>query len=42
MVEGKLSLADADDMHIPHCVDTVEDAIAILRESQAQWQKSTN
>jgi uncharacterized protein (TIGR00730 family) len=42
MVEGQLLLADADDMHIPHCVDTVEDAIAILRESQAQWQKSTN
>ena len=41
MIEGESVLANADDMLIPDCVDTVDDAIAILQKSQAQWQKST-
>lgn len=40
MVEGELSLADSEDMLIPYCVDTIDDAIAILEKSQAQWRKS--
>ena len=41
MVEGEFSLANTDDITIPNCVDTVEDAIVILRKSQAEWQQST-
>jgi uncharacterized protein (TIGR00730 family) len=39
MVEGKAELASRDDIKIPQCVNTIEEAIAILQDSQAQWQK---
>ena len=40
MVEGELSLASPEDILIPQCVDTVDDAIEIIKKSQAQWQES--
>ncbi len=40
MIKGELPLANGDDMRIPYCVDTVDEAIALLQKSQAQWQKS--
>jgi hypothetical protein len=40
MVEGKFSLANLEDIIIPDCVDTVEEAITILKKSQVEWQES--
>lgn len=40
MVEGKFSLANPEDIQIPYCVDTVEEAIKILQASQLEWQSS--
>lgn len=40
MVEGEFSLAEPDDIIIPQCVDTVEEAVIILQKSKAQWEKS--
>jgi hypothetical protein len=42
MVKGEFSLADPDDILIPQCVETVQDAITILQKSQVQWQESTD
>jgi uncharacterized protein (TIGR00730 family) len=33
-------LANAEDMTIPRCVDTADEAIALLREHHAQWRSS--
>lgn len=30
-------LASAEDMKIPHCVDTADEAIALIREHHARW-----
>ena len=32
-------MADPADISIPHCVDTCEEAIALLREAHEQWQE---
>ena len=31
-------MADPADMRIPNCVDTYEEAIALLQEAHAQWK----
>ena len=36
LVEGS-ELASAVDFHIPHCVDTIEQAVALIRENRAAW-----
>lgn len=36
LAEGN-ELASAIDFKIPHCVDTIEEALAIVRESRAAW-----
>lgn len=41
MREGEFCLANAEDLIIPDCVETVDDAIAILQKSQARWEEST-
>ena len=41
MVEGKSLLANPDDLLIPYCVDTVQEAITILQKSQAKWKASS-
>jgi uncharacterized protein (TIGR00730 family) len=38
LLKPELSLASPDDMEIPHCVNTADEAIAILREHKAKWQ----
>jgi hypothetical protein len=38
MLRPGFELANPEDMQIPHCVDTAEQAIAIVREHQARWQ----
>lgn len=37
-VEVDPPMADPADMRIPNCVDTYEDAIALLREAHTQWK----
>jgi uncharacterized protein (TIGR00730 family) len=36
LIEGS-ELASAVDFKIPHCVDTIEEAVALVRESRAAW-----
>ena len=38
MLRPGFELAKAEDMKIPQCVDTADEAIAIIREHYAQWQ----
>jgi uncharacterized protein (TIGR00730 family) len=38
MVNGEFPLAEPIDMKIPRCVDNFEEAVALLRESQAVWK----
>ena len=38
MLRPGFELANAEDMKIPHCVDTADAAIAIIREHHARWQ----
>jgi uncharacterized protein (TIGR00730 family) len=40
MVEVMPSLASPVDIRIPTCVETCEEAIALLKKSQARWQNS--
>lgn len=35
-------LVNPADLQIPHCVDTAEEAIAVLRKFQEHWQKANN
>ena len=42
MVKGEPKLANEIDMNIPQCVETVEEAISILRKSQAEWKSRSN
>lgn len=41
MLQGEYQLASDSDLQIPSCVKTVREAIAILRDSQRQWQQVT-
>ncbi len=38
MVDGPASLASPVDMSIPRCVDTVDEAIALVRANHACWK----
>ena len=37
LLNPQLALANADDMSIPQCVNTADEAIALIREHHAQW-----
>jgi len=37
MLRPGFELANAEDMKIPCCVDTADEAIAIVREHHARW-----
>jgi uncharacterized protein (TIGR00730 family) len=39
LLKPELSLASPQDMDIPHCVKTADEAIALLAEHHAKWQK---
>jgi uncharacterized protein (TIGR00730 family) len=41
MLEAKFPVISPEDIFIPQCVDTVEEAMTILRKSHAQWQESS-
>jgi uncharacterized protein (TIGR00730 family) len=38
LLRPELPLASAEDLAIPRCVDTADEAIALLREHHRQWQ----
>jgi uncharacterized protein (TIGR00730 family) len=38
MLDPRLALANADDLQIPRCVDTADEAIAVVRDLQAKWK----
>jgi len=40
MLRPGFEMANAQDMQIPHCVDGVEEAIAIVREHHSRWQST--
>lgn len=41
MVKANPQLAHPTDMKIPRCVETFDDAVALLRESQAAWERQS-
>jgi uncharacterized protein (TIGR00730 family) len=38
MLDPRLGLANAEDLQIPRCLDTADDAIALVRDLQAKWK----
>ena len=40
MLQPGSELASAPDFDIPHCVNTIEDAVALIRENRAAWLSS--
>lgn len=40
MLNNTLQLANPEDMRIPQCVDTADEAIALIRESHRQWRRA--
>jgi hypothetical protein len=40
MLRPGFELANADDMKIPQCVDTADEAIALIREHHARWLRA--
>jgi uncharacterized protein (TIGR00730 family) len=39
MLSFEPPLANAEDLQIPHCVDSADDAIAIIRDHHARWSR---
>jgi hypothetical protein len=42
MLRPGFELASAADVKIPFCVDTADEAIAIIRTSHAEWRRAQN
>jgi uncharacterized protein (TIGR00730 family) len=38
MLDPRLALANADDLRIPHCLDTADEAIALVSDFHARWK----
>jgi predicted Rossmann-fold nucleotide-binding protein len=38
MLDPRLALASPDDFRIPTCVDTADEAIAVVRDLHSKWQ----
>jgi predicted Rossmann-fold nucleotide-binding protein len=38
MLDPRLALAHADDLQIPRCLETADEAIALVREVHARWK----
>jgi uncharacterized protein (TIGR00730 family) len=41
MQDPRLALANAEDLNIPKCVDTADEAIALVRDLHREWAAST-
>jgi hypothetical protein len=37
LLNPQLALANAEDMDIPHCVNTADEAIALIQEHHTRW-----
>src|SRR6516164_730189 len=42
LLDSKLQLANPEDMNIPRCVDTADEAIALLRDQHVKWLSEKN
>jgi predicted Rossmann-fold nucleotide-binding protein len=42
LLQTQPPLANPDDMNIPRCVNTADEAIALIREHHARWLASSN
>ena len=42
MLQKGNELASEIDFKIPHCVNTIEEAVAIIRENRAAWLAAQN
>ena len=42
MLHSQPPLANADDMMIPRCLNTAEEAVAVIREHHAKWSREQN
>jgi hypothetical protein len=40
LLTSQLPLANQEDMNIPHCVNTADEAIALIREHHARWLRA--
>jgi len=40
MLDPRLALANAEDLQIPQCLDTADEAVAVVRDLHAKWQAS--
>ncbi|MGE5835295.1 MAG: LOG family protein [Acidobacteriota bacterium] len=38
MLDPRLALANAADLQIPHCLETADEAIAVIRDLHGKWQ----
>jgi hypothetical protein len=38
MLDPRLALASAKDLQIPQCLDTADEAVAMVRDLHAKWQ----
>ncbi len=38
MLDPRLALANAEDLEIPRCVETADEAIALVRDLHAKWK----
>jgi uncharacterized protein (TIGR00730 family) len=38
MLDPRLALVNADDLNIPQCVETADEAIALIRDQHIRWQ----
>jgi uncharacterized protein (TIGR00730 family) len=42
MLSSEMPLANPEDMELPRCLATADDAIAVLRDHHARWQQARN
>lgn len=42
LLSSQSPLANAEDISIPHCVDTADEAIAIVNEYHSKWLRETH
>jgi hypothetical protein len=42
LLKPELALASPEDMTIPRCVNTADEAIELIRESHARWRASAS
>jgi hypothetical protein len=41
LLSSKLALANPEDIDIPRCVNTADEAIALIREHHTRWLKDS-